>query len=304
MSVDSDIEVNNTNYINDNFIRLNLEHDNNSSEDEIESSTTTANNIIIPITDVQSFSTNGNNINPSTQVSSSNKDATTISVHQKRRQSSVKEKLKIISEMNKGVSLHALELRYKYQGGKGKKRKRLDGAGAKLSDIALDDHLIKWYRSKRSLNQTDINVSKEKVTFKGMVREGYRIYSELETNEPSNKWFTRFLKRHRLSLQKPVRKQKISLSEAHISINKCHSYLRQCSQRGPKRGSMDCFVESDICNMDESPLSLWGDQSRRSINDSNTRNEIEGRLENKRFATIILCVFPEGNHRVEPVLLF
>ncbi|CAF2539031.1 unnamed protein product [Rotaria sp. Silwood2] len=227
--------------------------------------------------------------------------------------------------MNKGVSLHALELRYKCtrkmildwknnenkfiklakdQGGKGKKRKRLDGAGAKLSDIALDDHLIKWYRSKRSLNQTDINVSKEKVTFKGMVREGYRIYSELETNEPSNKWFTRFLKRHRLSLQKPVRKQKISLSEAHISINKCHSYLRQCSQRGPKRGSMDCFVESDICNMDESPLSLWGDQSRRSINDSNTRNEIEGRLENKRFATIILCVFPEGNHRVEPVLLF
>ncbi|CAF4658102.1 unnamed protein product, partial [Rotaria sp. Silwood2] len=56
--------------------------------------------------------------------------------------------------------------------------------------------------------------------------------------------------------------------------------------------------------MDESPLSLWGDQSRRSINDINTRNEIEGCLENKRFATIILCVFPEGNHRVESVLLF
>ncbi|CAF2724479.1 unnamed protein product [Rotaria sp. Silwood2] len=87
MSVDSDIEVNDTNYINNDFIRLDLEHDNNSSEDEIESSTATANNIIIPITDVQSFSTNGNNINPSIQVSSSsNKDATTIAVHQKRRQ--------------------------------------------------------------------------------------------------------------------------------------------------------------------------------------------------------------------------
>ncbi|CAF4875706.1 unnamed protein product, partial [Rotaria sp. Silwood1] len=146
ISVDSDIEVNDTNYINDDFIRLNLEHDNNSSEDEIESSITTTNNIIIPITDVQSFSTNINNINPSIQVSSSsNKDATTISVHQKRRQWNAQEKLKIISELNKGVSLHALELRYKCtrkmirdwknnenkliklvkdQGGKGKKRKR------------------------------------------------------------------------------------------------------------------------------------------------------------------------------------
>ncbi|CAF1017098.1 unnamed protein product [Rotaria sp. Silwood1] len=326
ISVDSDIEVNDTNYINDDFIRLNLEHDNNSSEDEIESSITTTNNIIIPITDVQSFSTNINNINPSIQVSSSsNKDATTISVHQKRRQWNAQEKLKIISELNKGVSLHALELRYKCtrkmirdwknnenkliklvkdQGGKGKKRKRLDGGGAKLSYANLDDRLIRWYRSKRGLNQADVNVSKEKVTFKGMVREGYRICSELKTNQPSNKWFTRFLKRHRLSLQKPVRKQKISLSEAHISINKFHSYLRKCSQWGPKRGPMGCFVESDICNMDESPLSLWGDQSRRSINDINTRNEIEGCFENKRFATIMLCVFPERNHRVEPVLLF
>ncbi|CAF1543845.1 unnamed protein product, partial [Adineta steineri] len=94
------------------------------------------------------------------------------------------------------------------QGGKGKKRKRLNGAGAKLSYADLDDRLIRWYRSKRGLNQADVNVSKEKVTFKGMVREGYRICSELKTNQPSNKWFTRFLKRHRLSLQKPVRKQK------------------------------------------------------------------------------------------------
>ncbi|CAF1347187.1 unnamed protein product, partial [Rotaria sordida] len=184
VSVDSDIEINDTNYINDDFIRLNLEHDNSSNEDEIESSAATANNIIIPITDVESLSTNSNNINPSIQASSSSsKDATTTSVHQKRRQWSVQEKLKIISELNKGVSLHALELRYKCtrkmirdwknsenkliklvkdQGGKGKKRKRLDGAGAKLNYADLDDRLIRWYRSKRGLNQANVNVKRNR----------------------------------------------------------------------------------------------------------------------------------------------
>ena len=67
---------------------------------------------------------------------------------------------------------------------------------------------------------------------------------------------------------------------------------------------MGCFKESDVCNVDESPLNLWGDQSKRCINDINTKNEIEGHLDDKRFATVILCVFPEDNHRVTPVFLF
>ena len=33
--------------------------------------------------------------------------------------------------------------------------------------------------------------------------------------------------------------------------------------------------------MDESPLSLFGDQTKRSINDINTCNEVEGCLSNK-----------------------
>ncbi|CAF5059004.1 unnamed protein product [Rotaria sp. Silwood1] len=67
---------------------------------------------------------------------------------------------------------------------------------------------------------------------------------------------------------------------------------------------MGCFTESDVSNMDESPLNLWGDHSKRCINDVNSKNEIEGHLDDKRFATVILCVFPEGNHRIKPVLLF
>ena len=51
------------------------------------------------------------------------------------------------------------------------------------------------------------------------------------------------------------------------------------------------FNEADVCNMDESPLHLWRDQSKRCINDINTRKNIEGQMDDKHFATIILCVF-------------
>jgi len=56
--------------------------------------------------------------------------------------------------------------------------------------------------------------------------------------------------------------------------------------------------------MDESPLTLFGDQSKLSINDMNTSNDILGCLSNKRFATIILTIFSDDNTRVGPVLLF
>lgn len=55
----------------------------------------------------------------------------------------------------------------KEQGGKEKKRKRIDGAGAKLAYYDLDEYLIKWYRSKRGLDKDDMNVPKDKITFKG-----------------------------------------------------------------------------------------------------------------------------------------
>jgi len=56
--------------------------------------------------------------------------------------------------------------------------------------------------------------------------------------------------------------------------------------------------------MDESPLSLFGDQCKLSVNEINTCNEIEGHISNKRFCTLILTVFGEDNSRVGPVLLF
>ncbi|CAF4694944.1 unnamed protein product, partial [Rotaria socialis] len=78
----------------------------------------------------------------------------------------------------------------------------------------------------------------------------------------------------------------------------------ETSQWAPSRGPMGASLPRDVCNMDESPLSLFGDQSRLSINDVNTSNDIEGCISNKRFATVILTIFGSDNTRFGPVLIF
>ncbi|CAF2728547.1 unnamed protein product [Rotaria sp. Silwood2] len=45
---------------------------------------------------------------------------------------------------------------------------------------------------------------------------------------------------------------------------------------------MGAFTPRDICNIDESPLQLFGDQGKRSIIDMGTPNDIEENLSSKR----------------------
>ncbi|CAF2258042.1 unnamed protein product, partial [Rotaria magnacalcarata] len=121
----------------------------------------------------------------------------------------------------------------------------------------------------------------EKVTFRYLQRRGRQISQELNHPCPSSKWFGRFLVRHRLSLQRPKRQQKIPLDEVHQKATSFYNYLRRASRWAPKRGPMGAFTPRDVFNMDESPLALFGDQANRSINDINTCNEVEGCLSNK-----------------------
>ncbi|CAF4629448.1 unnamed protein product [Rotaria sp. Silwood2] len=67
---------------------------------------------------------------------------------------------------------------------------------------------------------------------------------------------------------------------------------------------MGAFTPRDVCKMRESPLQLFDDQGKRSINDIGTPNYIEGKLSNKRFATLTLTVFDQDNSRLGPVLIF
>ncbi|CAF4475491.1 unnamed protein product, partial [Rotaria sp. Silwood2] len=110
--------------------------------------------------------------------------------------------------------------------------------------------------------------------------------------------------RHRLSLQRPKRQQKLPLTDVYKHVTAFYSYIRRANKWGPKRGPMGAFTPRNICNMDESPIELFGDQSKRSINDIGTSNDIEGHLTNKRFATLILTVFAEDNSRMGPILIF
>ncbi|CAF1566626.1 unnamed protein product [Rotaria magnacalcarata] len=67
---------------------------------------------------------------------------------------------------------------------------------------------------------------------------------------------------------------------------------------------MGAFLPPDVANMDESSLSLFGDQTKLSINDMNTVNEIERHISDKRFCTVILTLFAEDNTCVGSVVLF
>ncbi len=173
---------------------------------------------------------------------------------------------------------------------------------------------MEWFRERRTPPATQSEmasmttstiVKREKVTFKQLQRRGTQISIELKhEHPPSTKWYSRFMRRHRLSLQKPKRQQKIPLSQAHELVKSFHTYIRRASTWAPKRGSMGAFLPRDVANMDESPLSLLGDQTKLSINDINTSNEIEGHVSDKRFCTVILTVFGEDNTRVGPVVLF
>ncbi|CAF0791331.1 unnamed protein product [Didymodactylos carnosus] len=187
-----------------------------------------------------------------------------------RREWTVEEKLKILSQLDKGVSLYELEHQtqgkctrkmiqswkkkegeliklIKEKRGKGKKRKRVEGGGGKLNYyLQLDKHLMNWYRSKRGLDQEDVGVHKEKGTFKGLIRVGQRFCDANKLKEPSKKWFVRFLKRNRLSLQKPVHQQKISLPEPAAARTKFHSLLRPSSHWGPKRAYKLGFINSGL----------------------------------------------------------
>ncbi|CAF1046128.1 unnamed protein product [Didymodactylos carnosus] len=188
-----------------------------------------------------------------------------------------------------------------------KNLKRLKGAGKKLRHVQLDAKLFEWFKTKRTPpedEQQTTTIKKDRISFRLLARQGAKICIELNTVQPPNKWYRRFLRRHRLSLQRPKRHQKIPLSEAHERIKSFHGFLRKSSERILNLRAKDSFPERDICNMDENPLPLWGDQSRASLNYVNTSNEVDSTLNSKRFCTLILCAFASDNSRVGPALIF
>ena len=127
---------------------------------------------------------------------------------------------------------------------------RRNGAGKKLIYVDLDSRLLTWYRQKRtapgSTTTPITDIRKEKVTFRYLQRRGRQISQELNHPCPSSKWFGRFLVRHRLSLQRPKRQQKIPLDEVHQKATSFYNYLRRASRWAPKRGPMGAFTPRDV----------------------------------------------------------
>lgn len=112
------------------------------------------------------------------------------------------------------------------------------------------------------------------------------------------KWYRRFMIRHNLSLQRPKRRQKIPIDEAHRLAHSFYSFIRRSSTWAPARGPMGCFTPKDVFNMDESPLELFGDQSKRSINYVNTCNEISNPLPDKVIADSTVFSYIIETHHI------
>ncbi|CAF3064327.1 unnamed protein product [Rotaria sp. Silwood2] len=175
----------------------------------------------------------------------------------KRRQWSVAEKLDAIATFKLNRSKHRTAMKHSCTTAqlrkwlhneiklidiskekKGRKRRRLGGAGKKLKYIDLDLKLLAWYREHRTKTDPNSstfinNIRREKVSFKQLQRQGAKLSRELKHNPPSCKWYYRFMKRHRLSLQRPKRQQKIPLIDAYALVSSFHSYIRRASKWGP-----------------------------------------------------------------------
>lgn len=119
------------------------------------------------------------------------------------------------------------------------------------------------------------------MTVRQLQKQGEQISKDLNQDPPSKKWYFRFMKRNGLSLQRPKRQDKVPIEEVHRLAHSFYTFNRRASLWSINRGVMGAFTVGDVCNMDESPLALFGDQATKSINYIGTSNEINGHISNK-----------------------
>ncbi|CAF4863009.1 unnamed protein product, partial [Rotaria socialis] len=226
------------------------------------------------------------------------------STKRKRKQWSIKEKLSALNSFEKKIlvinSLLLINMVApginRHNGLKGKMNlKHCPSSSMNKGKIQiLAEYLLSILKKKQTFidakavattgTTTTATIRREKVTFRQLERQGKLLSCGIKTSLSKN--------------------QKVSLSDAYSLINNFYDYIRRASRWAPSRGPMGASLPRDVCNLDESPLSLFGDQSRLSINDVNTSNDIEGCISNKRFATVILTIFGSDNTRAGPVLIF
>ena len=128
--------------------------------------------------------------------------------------------------------------------------------GSKIKHIDLDHQLLLWFRERHTFTDpqvitvagstTTAKVRREKVTFCQLQRQGRLLSMEVQHAHPSVKWFARFMRRHRLSLQKPKRNQKLPLSDVCLLVDKFYDYIRPANPWAPSCAPMGAFLPRDI----------------------------------------------------------
>ncbi|CAF4078456.1 unnamed protein product [Rotaria sordida] len=144
---------------------------------------------------------------------------------------------------------------------KGKKRKRLDGGGKKLTYVDLDSRLFAWYRQKRtapgSTTTPVSDIRKERVTLRQLQRRGRQLSEELNHPCPSSRWFGRFLRFCTVILTVSGEDQRVGpvllfKGKGHISPDEQRQYANDVKVTLPNYTFDPATVDSPLLHIDES----------------------------------------------------
>lgn len=132
------------------------------------------------------------------------------------------------------------------------------------------------------------------------------LYSDREEFSCSEGWFSRFKRRHKISLRRATNTCQRPPDDKRTSMQKFHQSIRKAAKTGESAGPLGRWKLSSIANMDQTPLpfsftagEMYSDTGERSVWVRSGQSGLD-----KRQCTAQLTLFADGEPRVKPLVIF
>ena len=135
------------------------------------------------------------------------------------------------------------------------------------------------------------------------------ILKELEpeaTFKFSDDWFTRFKRRHKISLRRATNTCQKEPDDKRSTIQHFHRSIREKAKAGSSVGSLGKWTHRQVANVDQTPLPFTFSQGSTYADKGDKTIWVVGGASglDKRQCTAQLTVFADGEPRVKPMLIF